>query len=81
MHTLARCHQGLYGWCLQNKPVQAQGQANRRVRMDRDQLEAELLSRFEKAPHWHFNQLQVWLGYASLLFASVQPVQAAENRC
>eukprot|EP00878_Enallax_costatus_P016888 GHUV01017728.1.p1 GENE.GHUV01017728.1~~GHUV01017728.1.p1 ORF type:complete len:154 (+),score=57.68 GHUV01017728.1:659-1120(+) len=41
-----------------NKPTQPQGQANRRVRMDRDQLEAELLLKFEKAPHWHFTQLQ-----------------------
>lgn len=41
-----------------NKPTQPQGQLNRRIRMDRDQLEAELLSKFEKAPHWHFTQLQ-----------------------
>jgi hypothetical protein len=37
----------------------ATAEVKRRVRMGRDELEAELFKKFADQPHWHFVQLQV----------------------
>jgi hypothetical protein len=37
----------------------AVAEVKRRVRMSKDELEAELFKRFAEQPHWHFVQLQV----------------------
>lgn len=57
----------------------AVAEVKRRVRMSRDELEAELFKKFAEQPHWHFVQLQVRRAWVAA--AAWYTVANASNSC